>query len=381
MVRVTVYRRHSGDCTKKDSKDQKRSCECKVWLGWSKDGKQYQVSAKTRDWVEGEARAREIESRFKDAAEGRESPSAAKSVTDAIAAFIQKKKNGGHVEDTIYRHEHIMGDLQTYCNQNGILFVKDLTLDHLNKWQTGWTVKAPQAVRSQQEKVRNFFKYALANNWISMNPAIPDKWESPKINRREREKNIRAFTPEEYERILSSIDKTTMTPVNKARVHALMQLQRWSGLSLVDAVMLAQDELRLESGRGKIGEFRVVTDRQKTGGLINNPIPYAVGEELLKVKNGNPKYFFWSGVTTAEDAPSYFHKLYRKVFKAAGIDGSSHDLRHTYAIGLLLAGTDIRTVSKALGHSSVTITEGYYARWCVNQQNQFDDTLRAALEG
>jgi hypothetical protein len=27
-----------------------------------------------------------------------------------------------------------------------------------------------------------------------------------------------------------------MTPVNKARIKALMQLQRWSGLSLVDAV-------------------------------------------------------------------------------------------------------------------------------------------------
>jgi integrase len=93
-----------------------------------------------------------------------------------------------------------------------------------------------------------------------------------------------------------------------------------------------------------------------------------LGGELLKVKNGNPRYFFWSGTTTPEDAPSYFQKLYRRVFKAAGIEGRSHDFRHSFAIGLLKAGVDIRSVSKALAHSSVTITEKFYGRWCKGQQ-------------
>jgi integrase len=52
----------------------------------------------------------------------------------------------------------------------------------------------------------------------------------------------------------------------------------------------------------------------------------------VKVKNETPEYIFWSGSTTPEDAPSYFQKLYRKVFKAAGVEGSSHDFRHTFAI-------------------------------------------------
>ena len=88
----------------------------------------------------------------------------------------------------------------------------------------------------------------------------------------------------EYEKIISSVDETTMTPVNKARIKTLMQLQRWSGLSLVDAVCLSKDELKRE----RKGEFRVVTDRQKTGTLINNVIPAWLGEELIRVKNGNP---------------------------------------------------------------------------------------------
>ena len=167
-----------------------------------------------------------------------------------------------------------------------------------------------------------------------------------------------------------------MTDTNKARIRALVQLQRWSGLSLVDAVCLSKDELK------QVGDiFRVVLDRQKTGTHINNVIPAWLGQELLKVKNGNPEYFFWTGLTTPEDAPSYFHKLYRKVFKAAGVEGSSHHFRHTYAIELLKAGIDIRTVQKALGHSSLGTTEKYYSRWNLAQQDLMDASLQGALAG
>ena len=207
---------------------------------------------------------------------------------------------------------------------------------------------------------------------IATNPAISDHWKSVKV--KFSDQNIRALSPQEYEKILSSIALTKMTDANKARIRALVQLQRWSGLSLVDAVCLSREELRRE---GKT--FRVVTDRQKTGMFINHVIPAWLGEELLKVKNGNPKFFFWTENTPAQNAPSYFKKLYRRVFKEAGIKGSSHDFRHTYAIELLKAGVDIRTVSKALGHSSVTVTERFYSRWCSGQQSNLDDTLRKAL--
>ena len=40
---------------------------------------------------------------------------------------------------------------------------------------------------------------------------------------------------------------------------------------------------------------------------------------------------------------------------------SFYTLRHTYASHLLMNGVDIFTVSKLLGHSSVTVTERHYA--------------------
>ena len=204
-----------------------------------------------------------------------------------------------------------MRSLVEFCDRQGVLLIQDVTLAHLTMWQSRWTLKAPQARRSRQEKVRNFFKYCLANGMIATNPAISDHWKSVKV--KFSDQNVRALELQEYEKILSSIALTKMTDVNKARIRALMQLQRWSGLSLVDAVCLSKDELRRE---GKT--FRVVTDRQKTGMFINNIIPTWLGEELLKVKNGNPKFFFWSGTTTAERCAVIFSKTLSQGLQSSG---------------------------------------------------------------
>ena len=48
---------------------------------------------------------------------------------------------------------------------------------------------------------------------------------------------------------------------------------------------------------------------------------------------------------------------------AAIEDCRLHRLRHTFAVRLLLKGMSLDHVSKLLGHSSVAITEKYYAAW------------------
>jgi site-specific recombinase XerD len=70
--------------------------------------------------------------------------------------------------------------------------------------------------------------------------------------------------------------------------------------------------------------------------------------------------------------------MYRQVFQAAGIDETSHMLRHTFSVELLKGGVDVRKVSKALGHSSVTITERCYAKWNKAQQDILDGDLASA---
>jgi site-specific recombinase XerD len=71
---------------------------------------------------------------------------------------------------------------------------------------------------------------------------------------------------------------------------------------------------------------------------------------------------------TTEQASS----LFRKYARLAGItDASAHTLRHTFASYLAMAGVDLYTIAKLLGHSDVSTTQIY--------AHLLPDTLRNAV--
>jgi len=170
--------------------------------------------------------------------------------------FFLNNKRGEHLSpDSIYRHEYITGLLLDFCTQRNVYFIKDVTLAHLTEWRANWTLKSPQARRSRQEKVKNFFKFCAGAGLIVSNPALQ---LSPVKVKNEAEA-VRPFEPKQYEAIIAAVAKTAMTPANKARTKACMQLQRYSGLSLVDAVCLGKDELD-SRGREVSGSVRPSED-------------------------------------------------------------------------------------------------------------------------
>jgi integrase/recombinase XerD len=335
-------------------------------------GVQTRKSSKTANWDTASEKARAIEKTYLDAELGRgPAPAEAKSVEQAISLFMDSKRGEDLADNTLYKHKLTLERLQKFCDEQQIFFVKDITLSHLTTWRAGWLFKSPLVKRSWQERTKAFFKFCTASGLTPANPTL--QLATIQVKADEANPHIRPFEPKEYKTILATVAKAGLLSEVAARVKACMQLQRWSGLSLIDAVWLTKDELIREGNT-----FRVRTRRRKTGTHINNVIPTWLGKELLKVKNGNPRYFFTSGEAKPSGALSTFHKRYRKIFKLAGIVGTSHMFRHTFSVELLKAGVDIRKVSRALGHSSVTITEKYYAKWNKAQQDVLDGDLARA---
>ena len=369
-MHVILYKRHKGNCPHQDDKNYRR-CRCSVWMEYNVKGVQTRKSAKTFSWDTAQDKARAIEQTYLDAELGRgPAPTEAKTVEQAIALFMDSKRGEDLSPNTLYKHTLTLKRLQLFCDTAGIYFVKDITLAHLTTWRAAWPFVSPLAKRNNQERVKGFFKFCTDAGLIPTNPAA--QLSSIQVKADEAN-NVRPFEPKEYRAILAAVGKSGLQPRNQARVKACMQLQRWSGLSLVDAVCLSKDELQQA---GKV--FRVRTQRRKTGAHINNVIPAWLGKELLRVKNGNPTYFFITGQATPKGAVSTIDKMYRQVFQTVGIDGTSHMFRHTFSVELLKAGVDIRKVSRALGHSSVTITERYYAKWNKAQQDILDGDLSRA---
>jgi site-specific recombinase XerD len=393
---VILYKRHKAGCQYSDgpSKDdnQNHRCQCSISMEFPdrSKGKAGQIEVRRKgvvslayrqvvkvvrneagqpvtSWTEAKAIVSQNAKPLEPA-----SPSSL-TVADAVATFLKHNKDQW-AATTYSKSEHSLQGLIDYCNGEGITLLADVTKKTLDNWKSEWkTLKTAASKRNHQERVRAFFRHCFENDDIAKNPTL--LWKPTKT------KNLAmAVSPlekKDYDKLIKAVDHVkAFTPTASVRVKTLMQLQRWSGLSLVDAVLLDKNELVKD---GDV--YRIVTTRQKTDSPVNNVIPASLAKDLLTVKNGNPKYFFQTGAATPKSAVSTFDKQYRKVFAQAGIatDGMlSHRFRHTFAVELLKHGVDIRKVSKALGHGSVTITERYYAKWNKAQQEMLDDDLTGA---
>ncbi|MBT9165313.1 MAG: putative defective protein IntQ [candidate division WS2 bacterium] len=105
----------------------------------------------------------------------------------------------------------------------------------------------------------------------------------------------------------------------------------------------------------------ILLDMTKNGERREMPINRALKALFLDkslIRRLDVPYVFYDSATGKpyQDIKRSFHTALRK----AGIkDFKFHDLRHTFASHLIMAGVDITTVSRLLGHKSLTMTLRY----------------------
>src|SRR5450631_838767 len=277
-MRVLLYKRHKESCPHKNNPAFRR-CGCAIWLQWNHNGEQTRKSAKTLNWETAEQKARHKEQEYLDAELGRgPAPAKAKSLEQAIQLFMDSKRGEDLASDTLYKHTLTLNRLQTFCDTEGIFFAKDITLSHLTSWRAVWPFESPLAKRNNQKRVKSFFKFCYDAGIIPANPASQLSSIQVKVDEAS---NVRPFEPKEYKAILAAIPKSGLMPRNQARVKACMQLQRWSGLSIVDAVCLSKDELLQ-----KVKVFRVRTKRRRPALPSTTSFPHGSEQNFCRSRTG-----------------------------------------------------------------------------------------------
>lgn len=346
---LTVYRRHRKLCKFTDDRISKK-CRCPLWATNTIEGKPYRRSLKTRNWERAGQIVREIESGAKPE---REIPTIAVAVTQ----FIQDAEHGRKLRPpTLKKYRVVLDQLKDFAAEKNVKSIDEITVSFAREFRASWKDGAISSSK-KLERLKAFFRFQVSAGWLEKNPA--DAIALPQL----RQVPTLPFTKKEMGAILKS--------ATDPRWHALIQVLRWSGLRIGDAMKLTTDKLQGN---------KLFLRMAKTGVNIFVRLPDFVVEEMEDLpKYGG--YFFWKreGESKVDTASSNARRALREIFKEAGVkDGHPYRFRDNFSIGLLESGVPLETVAALLGHSDPRITARHYSPWVQSRQDILEKSVAAA---
>lgn len=357
-MEVTIYRRHSSGCKHKADRHSKK-CNCRLWFQYNTDaGEAVRVSAKTRSWE----RAREL-------AESLESgePTKRYTVIEAVEKYLASISHRIEAA-SMQRPRRMTSMLLEFCDTNKVTYISQISPIMMEEWRQTWSFKADNSssMAVSDGQIRKFFAWAHRMEMISKDPYCKlDKYAKS-------DAVTLPLTVEEMKRLLVAVDEVKVWGVNAKskdakevayKVKALILLQRWSGLSIIDAVTLPRTRLYENNA--------IELRRTKTGEPVLTKVPDYVADMLRLMPNTHPSFFFWDGAKLKTSLVNEYSGYLRVVFDQAGISRDrsnggmtlSHRFRDTFAVEFLIAGGRIEDLSTLLGHRNILTTQRHYAPW------------------
>jgi site-specific recombinase XerD len=370
LYTASVLVRHNTKCADRDKGGDWTQCDCRksilVYNGATR--KQGRISAHTRSWAQASILAEGWLDQFDPfKLERKKQEAQAVTVEKAVFSYLQDMITRLGDNSTVSRARTLFGDVDAEGNvkRDGKLFawlnkqlprpnfISDLTVPHLSAWRSAWDYDSDLTTRQSWSEVRTFFKFCVSQGWLTKSPAQEIRF--PKVARGNR---TGTFSDEQYDAILEASR-------GDQRVHTFLELLRWSGMALVDAVEFNRKTL------GKDGVLRYVRVKTGTLGTVKLPehVVILLRDVPLDADNTQEQPFRRKGITLDSSIHEWRLDL-QSLFAKAGITAVKtdigerpahpHMLRDTCAVWYLRQGMSLHGVAKILGHSDPTITAKHY---------------------
>ena len=205
--------------------------------------------------------------------------------------------------------------------------------------------------------LRNLFRFALAEETISADPAL--NLESPKVR-----KSLPTYLRmEEIDRLLEQPDPATPIGI---RDRAIMEILYSTGLRVTELVNLRVSDLEMRMGClrcvGKGDKERLVPVGRKALAAAQKYLetarPVFVGGSRSR---GQPTPYLFVNRNGIRISRIGIWRVLAHYGRRAGIRTrlSPHKLRHSFATHLLERGADLRSVQLMLGHADISTTQIY----------------------
>ena len=258
-----------------------------------------------------------------------------------VSEFLREFLSGVEAERS---HRTFQGYRQTcdaFSKDYGALLLANVTPGDVQQFLLSLSGKASATKARQLRELSAAFNSALKWGYIERNPCkavhVPRTPQNPP----------RILDKTEARRLLEAAEDTPF--------YGVIAVALYAGLRREEIVWLEWDDVDLEKGQ--------IYVRNKAGHPLKDyeartvPMPPGL-VVILSTLERQGNWVFVSSKGARRSADQLSRRL-KPIFRKAGIEGGLHRLRHTYASHLVMAGVDLVSVQKLLGHSNITTTMIY----------------------
>lgn len=224
------------------------------------------------------------------------------------------------------------------------------------------------------------FEQARKEKLITEN-VVKDSMAPRKVKDTTHTQEMNILTQEEARAFLSSVDKEWEYLLFKTALETGMRKGELRALQFKD---LDTNSIKVSKSMSDTkGAVRSLTTTKTTSSIRVIHVPEELIQELSKQEHNDEDNFVFSSNErhTEPLAATTITKALNQTLKRAHITKHVrfHDLRHTHATWLIMAGVNIKTVSSRLGHSSVVITLNRYTHALPKQDKEASDVIDRLL--
>jgi site-specific recombinase XerD len=283
-------------------------------------------------------------------------------IEDCIKKFLAAHKTG--VGDrTQAQYERLLARFQTYASARGVYTMHELTVDLCESFKTeGLPDYADTTLAWVTGQFRYFLREAFRRGWTKEHLAEKVRRHQASFESKE------PFTNEEVEKILKEAGELPKALHGFASqpqtFRLLLELMLATGMRVSDALRYDPRLVR-KSQFLWVYQFVPTKTKRKVAHVntLEAYIPDALKTAIDQCVWFSPELPFRSKKNWY-DLAIYVWKLMQRIGERCGVaDCRPHRLRDTFAVRKLLHGLQLDDVARLLGHSSVKVTETYYARW------------------
>jgi integrase len=293
------------------------------------------VSKQTAERIEAKIKADVIGGHF-----GMPSDRPMPTVIEAVTEYLANYRLT-HAPQSVRRTTYL---LITLMQRWGPERLDRITADRLNAYVRERLTAGhkPGYINSDLAALRAFFSTV---EHIMPNPLKTHGDRSRQVFIPNRSERTRMLTDEEEARLWKTLTPE-LQPIVLLALHTGLRLEEVLGLRWAE-VDRARRLLILPPDRTKTDEPRLLP--------LNHPVMTMLEDLWSRWAGGEHVFLNRLGLPYKDP-----HHIWRRAVQRAGIDNFRfHDLRHTFASRLILAGVGLETVQELLGHRSITMTRRY----------------------